>query len=155
MSTPVEYAETDLGVHSVYQQALDAQADLDDITTRLDKAQDERRSVVEQIADREAALYGEKHAAHATESATWLKEHMSRFKREDPALKALRAILLDAQSKVGGLEYDLDVRKSQIKILSARMEQLGGYLNYLAAAMNKQAAETATKTHESKEPNGD
>lgn len=159
MTTPVEYAETKLGVHTVYAEALEAQADLDNLATELDTAQDNRRKLAEQIADREAALQGEMWSAHATESATWLKEHMSQFKREDVALKALRELLLNEQSTVAGLEYDMTVKQSQVRILSARMDQQGGYLNYLAAVMNREAAfMVANQTQSNPQeqgPNGD
>lgn len=133
MNPALEYAEQTLGVHSCYEAAQAARSDLDEIVTGLDKAQDTRRTLVEEIADREADLLIEERGKHADSSANWMEQHMKTVKRKDEQLSDLRRRLNDAQATIAGLEYDADMVKFQIKIQCARMEELGGYLNYLAA----------------------
>ena len=141
----VEYAEQKLGVHAVYEEAIKLQEQLDDMATHLDKAQDTIREVSGKILDRETDVYLEERSRHAEQSATWLKEHVKHTERKDPELIRLRAELEAAQSNKSGLEYDWEVLKSQLRILEARMHELGGYLHFLAVAKQ---AELYTQTQE-------
>lgn len=143
VSKALQYAETNLGVHACYQAAKDAHEALDDILNALDKAQDNRRILVDDIADREAELLIEERGKHPDQSATWLDQHMKQVKRKDEKLRDLRSMMNEAQARISGLEYDVDIQKHRIKIETARMEELGGYLHYLAAIKQ---AETLTKT---------
>lgn len=145
MSNAVEWAEKNLGVNSVYAEALLLQEQLDDLANHLDKAQDVIREVNERIANRETDLYLHERSTHADQSATWLKEHVKHAERKDDTLTALRAELIAAQSNKSGFDYDWEVLRSQLRILEARMIQMGGYLNFLAVAKQ---AELTTKTQE-------
>lgn len=145
MTNAVDWAESSLGLSQLWKEIQTAQSNLDDLATHLDKAQDDKRMLAEAVTDREADLYLEERAKHAEQSATWLDKHMVAQKRKDPKLITLRRDYIAAQSTLSGLEYDWEVQKSQVKILTARMVQLGGYLNFLAAAKQ---AETLTKNQE-------
>ena len=68
-----------------------------------------------------------------------LKQH--RVTAENEAAE-LRKQLTGVAAQVDGLELDLSVQQSIIKIETARMTELGGYFNYLAAVKE---AETLTK----------
>jgi hypothetical protein len=137
------YAEVTLGVHACYERANETQAQLDEVLTALDKAQDARRLLVEQIADREADLLIAEQGKHASQSATWMDQHMRTAKQKDTMLAGLRAQLRDSHGEIGGLEYDVEAFKARVRIECARMEELGGYFNYLAAIKQ---AENLTKT---------
>lgn len=137
-SNPVTYAEQELGVHKVYEDALAAQVELDALAASLDEANDSRRYLLDMIADREVELLDDERAKHASQSATWLKEHMKSAERKDAKLTELRGKMMEIDSTRQGLDYDYEVCKSKLRLLEARMNQLGGYLNYLAAV--KQAS---------------
>lgn len=147
----VEYAEQTLKVHALWDEAQKAQADLDNLASELDKAQDQKRALAEKILDRETELLEEEQGKHEKQSATWLKEHMVVQKRKDPVLKDLREKHFAEASTLSGLEYDWDVKKTQCRLLEARLLQMGGYLNFLAAAKQ---AENITKTHNTTETQG-
>lgn len=150
MNKGLAYAENQLGVHACYESANKAHNSLDEVITALDKAQDKRRTLTEAIADREADLLGDEWGKHPDMAASRMDHHMRLIKRKDSMLVQIRMQLNEAQSEVTGLEYDADVLKQRIKIESARMEELGGYLSYLAAIKQAEITEK-TKNQETQE----
>lgn len=147
MPNPVTYAEETLGVHKVYDEAQKCLADLDSSTSELDAAMDRKRELVAQINAREADVWHEERSRHSDYSQTALDKHVKQQKAQDEALKKLSTDLRSAESEISGIEYDIDVTKYTLRTLNARMEQLGGYFNFLAAAKNAEVVsmnQTAT-----------
>lgn len=138
----LSYAENILNVHGVYEDANRLLNELDKIYGELDKAQDSRRQLVEEIADREMEILSDEWGKHSDMSAARMDQHIKVAKREDAALKAFREKLNERLAEIQGLEFDLDLTKSKLKVQTARLEQLGGYLHYLAAVK----AESTNKT---------
>lgn len=140
----LQYAENNLGVHVVWEDVQSYLADLDSLLADLDKAQDRKRQLNEDYADREVELVNEQRGVHPNMSDTRFKSEFKGWERSDSALRLLRVELNKIQSEIQGLEYDLEILKLRIRASTARMEELGGYLNYLAAVKNA-TAETTTK----------
>jgi hypothetical protein len=140
----LKYAEEKLGVHLVYNESLVYLQDLDEVFSDLDKAQDRRRQLMEQIADREAELLSEERGMRPDMSATGMDQHMKSAKRTDSELRNLRDKLNETISSIQGLELDSDLLKARLKVSTARLNELGGYLHYLAAVK----AEHQRKTQE-------
>lgn len=136
------YAES-LGYQAVYTQAIEAHRELDKLFVDLDKAQDERRMFVDRIADREVDILIHEQGLHPEWSANRMEQHMKVAKRQDPALGSLRKEAGRNQAWLSGLEIDKEVLSHTIRIREARMIELGGVFNYLAAVKQ---AETSTKT---------
>jgi hypothetical protein len=145
----LDYAENVLHVHREHERAKLQLESLDELLVELDKAQDRKREINENITDREVELIGEKRGLHSDMSSTEFKTRLREWEREDGKLTALRIELNSVLSEVQGIEYDVDITRLRIKTACARMEQLGGYLNYLAAIRNQ--AEKITKPTESSE----
>lgn len=134
MGNPVTYAEVNLGVHGCYDAANAAHSQLNEIVSDLDKAQDRKRILTDQVTDREMDLLIAERGKHSDMSEAGLERHMKTVKHKDTMLTELRKQLNQTLAQISGLEYDADIEKQRIKIESARMEELGGYLKYLAAA---------------------
>lgn len=132
-SRSLKYAEETLGVHACYQRAEGYRTSLDGTVSELDKAQDRKRILADLIADREMDLLIEERGKHATMSGAELERHMKIVKHQDSTLRGWRAELLGVSGQISGLEYDADMLRVSIKIEVARMEELGGYLKFLAA----------------------
>lgn len=147
----LDYAEKNLGVHEVYEDVQRNLNDLDTLYSDLDKAQDRKRQLNEDIADREAELIGEKRGTHADMSDTGFRTRMKEWERSDTKLAELRGQLNSALGEIQGLEYDADLLKLKIKTGSARLEELGGYLHYLAAVKAAARPAQAEKTTKPKE----
>jgi hypothetical protein len=146
------YAEDKLGVHTTYEQAVQAKEDLDRLLSDLDKAHDRKRGLQGAIEDRTFDLLTEERGKHADQSATWLDQHMKGVRNKDDAMRKYRAALDEVSSEIQGLEYDAEILKFHIKISVARLEELGGYLHYLAAVKE---AETTTKSTSPTTPSKD
>lgn len=148
MNKALQYAENQLGVHTVFEEAVSELEKLDDLYTTLDKSQDERRELAEQIADREGELLSDERGRHADMSAAAFDQHFKGVKRTDTALQGYRAKLNEVQGIISGLEYDVDLAKHTLRLGEARLIELGGYFNYLASVKQD---EIANKTNETKD----
>lgn len=133
----LQYAEDTLGVHEVWENVQTYLADLDELLGDLDKAQDIKRQLNEEYADREVALISEMRGVHPNMSDTRFKSEFKGWERTDKELTRIRVELNKIGSEIQGLEYDSDFLKLRIRANSARMEELGGYLHYLAAVKNQ------------------
>lgn len=134
MSNAIDWAEENLGLTALRDECDTEQDVLDDLASRLDNATDEKRVIGDKIKDRETQLLIEERGKHPDQSQAWLDRHMVEAKYKDPELVVLRQDYQAASSTLSGLEYDWDVQKSKVRILANRQVQLGGYLNFLAAA---------------------
>lgn len=140
------YAEVTLGVHKSHEIASGQLETLDETLADLDKAQDRRRELEDQYADREVELIGEMRGVHPNMSDTRFKSELKGWERTDDKLRELRVELNKVRSEIQGLEYDVDITKLRIRTACSRMEELGGYLNYLAVI--KTLAEADNKREE-------
>jgi len=138
------YAEVTLGVHKTHESALIARENLDECFNDLDKALDKKRELTEAIADREADLLSDERGKHSDLSQTAFDSHFKAAKGKDSFLRASRHELNTVQSEIQGLEFDIELHKTDIRIAVARMEELGGYLNYLAAVKADNTNKTTT-----------
>ena len=147
MNKALSYAEDQLGVHAVWEKAQSQLLELNGLYTDLDKSQDERRELVEQIADREGELLSDERGRHADMSAAAFDQHFKGVKRTDTALQGYRSKLTEVQGSISGLEYDVDFLKHSLRLSEARLIELGGYFNYLASVKQD---ETSNKTDKAK-----
>lgn len=127
------YAEVQLGVHKVYDEALQAASELDERLGDLDKAQDLRRALDQEIENLEMDLLIEERGKHPDHSEAAFARHLKEVHHKHDGLKMLKYKRNAAAGECAGAELDIDFIKSRIRIATARMEQLGGYLHYLAA----------------------
>ena len=132
----LQYAENQLGVHEVYQGTLKDLTDLDSTVGTLDKLHDQKRELNEHLLDREVELIDEMRSVHYTMSDTRFNTEMKKWKRKDAKLMAIQLDINKLTSEIQGLEYDADIMKLKIRTGCARLEELGGYLNYLASVKN-------------------
>lgn len=129
----LDYAENQLGVHTVYTETLAKREELDSLMTELAEARDGKRRFERQIADREMEILTNELSAHPEMSAAAMDKHLKRAYHSDPSLRELRESLVECVNTLDGMELDRSVLEVDIKIAVSRMSELGGYLQYLAA----------------------
>lgn len=144
----LDYAEQVLGVHSVFEEVQLNRTNLDGLLGDLDKAHDTKRALQAAIEDRTYELLSAERGKHHDMSATALDQHMKVVRNRDEAMREYRSKLDAVTGEIQGLEYDAEMLRLQIKILVARMEELGGYLHYLAAIKQAETLTKATTTTE-------
>lgn len=132
------YAETELGVNSVYLEVLSVRNKLDSTLTELSTARDKKRDLDERLQDREMEIRAEERARHTEMSAAAMDKHVKVALHNDDSVREYREQIQSTVSDIEGLEFDKSMHDTDIKIAVARLQELGGYLNYLAAI--KQAA---------------
>lgn len=139
---PVTYAEVTLEVHEVFNTTKEAHQKLDETLTLLTEKGDARRHVEQHLTDREMEIVTEERGKHPDMSQAQMDKHIKSLLFQDAEWKKLRDELRELKDDLDGIDADRKVHERSIEIGCARMNQLGGYLNYLAAAKN---ASTASK----------
>jgi hypothetical protein len=137
----LDYAENYLGVHKVHVEAESVLAELNEALSDLDSAIDDRRNTDEKIANREMELLIEERGKAAEISQAAMDRRLKEVYHKDETLRKLRVERNTYASVASGLELDIEHLKYRLKVKVARMEELGGYFNFLAAVKN---AETST-----------
>lgn len=136
----VSYA-LNLGLETVWTEAVEAEHVLQEAHDQLRETADKRRAVDEDILDREAQVVSEQRAANADMTATEFERRIKGWLRDDSQLTSLRADRMSLSFQYDAAEHQARQAEATIRIRSARMTELGGYFTYLAAvrAANVQA----------------
>jgi chromosome segregation ATPase len=132
-SKALEYAEDTLGVHKIYEDAQTARKDLDECLTKLSEARDKKRDLEFRIADHEQEVAADEWGKHPDMAQTRMDKHLKNALWRNDDWRELREQLSKVTGDVEGLEYDRAVAEADLRIAVSRMQELGGYLQYLAA----------------------
>jgi chromosome segregation ATPase len=129
----LEYAENVLGVHDVWRDALQARNELDEALTPLSEARDKRRELEFLLQDAEMEVASEEWGKHSDMAVTRMEKHLKIAIQNNDRCRELREQIAKVQGDIDGFESDVEVAKASVRIASARLTELGGYLQYLAA----------------------
>jgi hypothetical protein len=141
------YAEEQLGVHSVYDEARENYVKLDNLMTDLGNARDKKRTLERDIQDREFEIMSDERSKHPEMSAASMDKHLKLAYHADPPLRVLREEHISIVNDLDGIELDKSALEIAIKIAVARLHELGGYFEYLAAIKNQAGStDTANET---------
>lgn len=139
----VAYAEDRLGVHTVYEDVVQHRNALDDLFTQIALQKDRRRTLEQQLQDREIDITSDEVGKHPGMSQAALDRHLKLEIPKDPEVRQIKSDLADTISQIEGLEYDIRVTETDVKIAVGRMTELGGYLQYLAAVKTAESAKSS------------
>lgn len=127
------YAEVTLGVHLVYDEARDLLKQHEELMQWIAASRSTRRLIEEQIQNLETDIQLDETGKHATMSATALKEKIKLETARNPSHRDLRTRLREVQNELDNFELRRSSLDNHLKAVTARMNELGGYLQYLAA----------------------
>lgn len=130
----INYAEQILHVHDVHTDATTALDELKVAQAAVVEYADQRRRIGERLTDREMELASAERAKHYEQSQAWFERHMKEVLQADPAMRALRVESLDAQAQHDLAEQGVRECEFRIRICTARMEELGGLLQFYGTA---------------------
>ncbi len=136
----LQYAENTLGVNSTYENLLGFRKKLDDALTELATLRDQKRDAEQAASDRELELVSEEHGRHPEMSVAAMERHLKLELPKDDELRDRRVGVSTTVSMIEGVEFDIRVIETDIRIAVARLTELGGYLNYLAAIKQTELA---------------
>ncbi len=131
---PVVYAEQTLGVHQVWDDAQTAQRDMEAITELATQVSIEIRGLRAAIADQENKLATTFRGENLDLSQTAFERQLRTVLHEDDTMHELRDRMIDCQSKQDEAEGRIRLLSATVTITAARLNQLGGLLNFYAAA---------------------
>lgn len=126
------YAENELGVHEVFEEAEKARAKLDATYSELSEKRDYRRELEAKLDDLMMIVAEDERGKHPDMSQAQMDKHVKIAYSKSVPIVDTRNMLRQLTNDIEGLEYDESYLKHKTSILTARMTQLGGYLNFLA-----------------------
>lgn len=129
----LRYAENELGVHKVMEKAEKARAALDETLTLLSDHRDKLRDAEAELTDREMQLVITEKGKLPSESQAAFERHMKITVHSDELCEKIRGQIRQFRSDIDGFECDRAIAEADIRISVARLNELGGYLQYLAA----------------------
>lgn len=129
----VTYAESQLGVNAIFEAAVLARNTLDGTLTELSTVRDRKSDLEYRLQDAEMEVASDERGKHPDMSAAAMEKHMRIALNNTDGVRELREQITKTKSDIDGLEMDKTMAQTDINIAVARLTELGGYLNYLAA----------------------
>lgn len=142
MNRALEYAEKDLGVHTSYEEAKLLGEKGVSLREDLKKAIKSRRAFDDLISDREMELLIEQRGKHSDLSQAAMDRRIKEVHYRDKVLKELRSSRGVVAQEATDLELDIEANERRLKVSVARLEELAGYFNFLAALKNAEVHAT-------------
>lgn len=132
----LEYAERNLGVHKVYEEAQVAAARLAELRESVVTMRADRARAEQEYLDAEYDFVTTARADLQEMSQTAFDKHIKIAVHNHPKLRPLRADLAQRSTNLELQEAAVSRGRVDVEIAVARMSELGGYFAYLAAIKN-------------------
>lgn len=129
----VKFAKDQLGVDEVYAEALDVHAKLEQSLTDIVRHSKEVRRLNDDIEAREVDVIIELRAANPDASGAAVERMAKEAYVSDQRLKELRETLRAEQHQHDLCQSAITASKYRLRILSARLNELGGLTAFYAA----------------------
>jgi hypothetical protein len=122
------------GYQTTYNEARDTQLNLEDHLAQVPSVKNEKRITEQYMLDRdiELLLTVRKNLGPTASQASVEREHKIGL-NVDPEMKRHRSDLRLQQLKLDDLESGIKSCEFELRLLTGRLNQMGGYFNYLAA----------------------
>lgn len=139
---PVQYAEEDLGVHEVWEQAQQRLDQHHQCKTTYLLSLRQIRELKERMRTREMEIVSDERGKFPDMKQTPFRDHIKGAFEDDADLSTLRAGLAVLESERDQSKADMDHHALGVHATTARMSELAGLLNFYSAA---KAAATANQ----------
>ncbi len=130
----VRYAENRLKVHRSYGNCESFTALLDATLQEIAFLKSDKRSLETSLEDAIMELTAEEAGNHPGMSVAALDRHLKIAISRSGVIKDIKAKILDVSAAIDRQEAVVKSTTASISVETARMNELGGYLTYLAAA---------------------
>ena len=137
----LEYAERHLGVHKVYEEAQVHAAKLAELRGQLATQRAEKATAEDEYQTAEYAFITDQRTQLAEMSQTAFDKAIKAAVHNEPNLRALRGALAQRSANIDQTEARVAQVRVDVEISLARMTELGGYFEYLAAIKRAETAE--------------
>lgn len=137
----------------MYEEALAKRNKLDETLSELSELRDKRRDLSARLNDKEMEVSADEWSKHPDMSAARMEKHVKVAYSNDDEIRGYREELAKVSGDIDGLEFDKDIFETDIRIVVARLQELGGYLQYLAAIKQAEVANLASEALRREEGN--
>lgn len=148
MTNAVTYAEVELGVHEAYNEALRALNEARIYGDTIVNYRDKIRELESRIAYREVQIVDDEWSKHPEMAVTRMDKHVKAVQLKDHELLELHTDLRNVKRLLDENELVKANADALVRVESARMIELGGYLQYLAAAKTAQLVRATPEKQE-------
>lgn len=131
---PVTYAEVDLGVHATYESAKRSLDRIEELDDQISGLRGLKRNGEEMVAEAEYRVTADVWSDSSYTSQAARDKAIKLALAADDATVTARAGVRMLADQIETLESARSVERIRAEIEIARMNELGGYLAYLAAA---------------------
>lgn len=147
----LDYVES-LGLNSVYNEALAARNELDEKHKQLLQLRGERRRQEQLLADLEMAVIEDERSRHPEMSQAAMDKHLKVAFSNNGDIRETREALSSLAGEIDFVEFEINRIHQDIKIAVARLEELGGYFQFMAVIKQANEARKASEARESGDP---
>lgn len=133
------WAEDELGVNSLYSEVKDIEQELEPMLHARRHVEADIRYSREEMDTYESELILREKNSNPDMSATAFERHIKLAIVADKNHSKMRNDLLDTQARLGKIEADIRMLELKLRGRTARLQELGGYLSYLAGVKNAAA----------------
>lgn len=131
---PVAYAEEDLKVHDTFHDAVNVNEALSVAIMRRVGQSALLRETRDDIEQREHEITTDLSGKLMGESLAAFQRSFKMACKDDPRLKTLHNMERVTQGEIDGTDAEIESLKATLKLLTARLTELGGLLNFYASA---------------------
>lgn len=141
----LSYAEDSLGVHRTWTESQAVTARLQDLYRERSGYESETRSLDNQVDQRKNDILREVHLNNNGSSEAALTRLYRLACAEDERLASIQDVRLEAMSRRDTASAEIYGAEQNHKAYVARLRELGGYFEYLAAVKQSETMATYTK----------
>lgn len=131
--TAVDYAEQQLGVHSVYEEACNRLDQHTECTAKIADFNIRIRLLKKEIEDAEIQIASDERAKEHGLSKTAFSDHLKEVLKTDSNLRDLRTKLADLEVERSNEELRAKHHSLGLQLSIGRLHELGGLLHFYAA----------------------
>jgi hypothetical protein len=136
--TPVQYAETILGVHTEYEALESIITDLDDALKNQAALSVMVRQLRHSLSEREYEITCKVRAEYESSSQAAFDRKVKELIDADPDVQSFRQEILNASNRADTQSAEVRTLEVRAKAKNSRLVELGGLLHYYASCKEAQ-----------------
>ena len=135
-----------LGLNTVYDGALESRKGLEDKLMVLNDLRNRRRTVESFKADCEMEVIESERSKHTDMSQAAMERHLKVVFSNHADIREANEELILLAGQIELTEHEVEVLKTDIKIATARLEELGGYFQFMAVLKQSEASRKSSES---------
>lgn len=148
----LNYAENQLLVHKVYDDSISARNQLGQKQNELHSLRGRKRELETLKSDIEMEVMEELRRVQPDVSVAAFDRQLKVEYSNEARIREIRDDLISLQGEIDFIEYEIDLIKVDIHIATARLIELGGYLQFMSVIKSISNAKQGSAKREEGDP---